>query len=54
MVEFVRPSDHDARMAQARRRAEWELGDGSWAAVILRAYMDPDEDRQALEMEMDE
>jgi hypothetical protein len=43
-----RPHDHDKRMAAARARAEWELGDESWAGLILGAYFHPDEDTEAL------
>lgn len=43
--------DFDARMAQARRRAEWELGDASWAGVIIGAFLYPADDREALERE---
>jgi hypothetical protein len=46
-----RPPDHAERMRQARARSQWELGDESWADVILAAYLDPEEDAQALEME---
>lgn len=48
MSGFEYPPDHEARMAQARRRAEWELGDESWAGVILAAYFNPSEDAHAL------
>lgn len=41
----------EARMAQARRRAEWEIGDGSWADVILAAFLDPEADAEALDMD---
>lgn len=49
--DFKRPPDHDRRMAQARRRAQWELGDQSWAGVIVAAYFDPDADADALAAE---
>lgn len=38
------PSEHEARMRQARARAQWELGDESWADVIIGAYLHPQED----------
>ena len=38
---------------QARARAEWELGDSSWADVILTAYFNPDDDAETLEMDME-
>lgn len=34
--------DHEERLAQARAVAEWELGDGSWADVIVTAYLNPE------------
>ena len=51
---FVFPADHEERMAQARKRAGWELGDESWAGVILGAYFNPDDDAWALERDMAE
>lgn len=47
------PPDHDARLAQARRRAGWELGSKDWADIIIRAYMYPQQDRERLQEEMD-
>lgn len=44
--------DFDERMAAARARAEWELGDASWAGIILGAFMYPEEDRRNLSQEM--
>jgi hypothetical protein len=49
--DFKRPPDHEARMKQARRRAQWDLGSPSWAGVILGAYMNPEADAAALEDE---
>jgi hypothetical protein len=48
IAEPVELPDHEERMAAARARALWELGDPSWAAVIVRAYLRPDEDRRLL------
>ena len=45
---------HDERMEAARARAEWELGDPSWAGLIVGAYLYPRSDRAALRREMDE
>lgn len=45
------PPDHERHMAQARERAQWEIGDPSWAGVIIAAYFFPDDDRDALERE---
>lgn len=36
--------EHETRMAAARARAEWDLGDPSWAGVIIAAYMEPADD----------
>lgn len=47
-TEPVELPDHEERMTVARARAQWELGDPSWAAVIVRAYPRPDEDRRFL------
>ncbi len=41
MEAFEQPTDHDARLAAARERALWELGDAEYADVILAAYEDP-------------
>jgi hypothetical protein len=47
-------SDHDERMKQARARALWELGDPSWAAVIINAYLNPEQDAEQLRNEREE
>lgn len=44
--------DHEARLAQARQRAHYELGDSSWADAIVRAYCDPDADERMLAEEL--
>ncbi len=44
----------ERRVAAARRRAGWELGDPSWAGVIIRALECPAEDAEALKKEMAE
>lgn len=48
------PNDHDDRMRHARARAQWELGNGDWALIILRAYMYPLQDSIALEQQKKE
>lgn len=48
---YVQPPDHNERMAQARARAQWELGDPSWADIIMRAYMHPLRDKESLDQE---
>lgn len=50
----ISATEHNERMAAAKARAQWELGDPSWAAVIVRAYLHPDEDRESLKLEMTE
>jgi len=46
---FVIPRDHEERLNAARARSAYELGDPSWAGVILDAYLRPDENRVALQ-----
>lgn len=43
--------DHDERMEAARNRARWELGDPTWAGVIVGAYLNPEADAEALKKE---
>lgn len=33
--------DYEERMSAARRRAAWELGDSSWATLVIDAFADP-------------
>jgi hypothetical protein len=47
MPDSTEPTEEE-RMAAARARAEWELGDPSWAGVIIGAYLHPREDAAAL------
>lgn len=51
---FVRPPDHEKRMEQMRRRAEWELGDASYAGMLFAAYESPDEDKAAMQRDTDD
>ena len=44
-------ADYERRMAQAKQRAEWELGDRSWADIIIGAFLYPDRDAEALRAE---
>lgn len=44
----------EERMRAARARAEWELGDPSWAGIIVGAYLHPEEDSRALAAEKGE
>ena len=41
------------RMLAARKRAEWELGDGRWAEIIIGAFLYPEADSDALRHEME-
>lgn len=41
-------------MDQARKRALWELGDETWAEVIIGSYLHPEADAEALRAERDE
>lgn len=43
--------DHERRMAAARARSEYEIGDPSWAAVIVGAYLNPEADAAELAKE---
>jgi hypothetical protein len=43
--------DYYARMEAAKARAEWELGDASWAGMIVGAFLWPDPDALAREMD---
>jgi hypothetical protein len=38
--------DFERRMAAARARASWELGDPTWADVLIGAFLDPARDHQ--------
>lgn len=49
--EIRQRPDYDHRMAAARRRAAYELGDPTWAGVILGAFLYPDADTAALAQE---
>ena len=51
---LIREDEHEARMKAACARAQWELGDASWAYLIVGAYMYPTEDAQALAREKGE
>lgn len=52
ITDDIRPPNHDDRMMAARNRARWELGDSSWADVIVGAYLWPDADSKALVQDM--
>lgn len=44
--------DYERRMKAAKARAEWELGDASWAGNIVGAFLYPEYDQEALEKEI--
>ena len=54
MIRAELGHSYDRRLRQAQARAEWELGDESWAMVILRAYFRPDEDQADLQFQIEE
>lgn len=46
--------DYEDRMVAAENRARWELGDPSWAHLIVGAFLYPVEDAHALRREKEE
>ncbi len=48
---YERGERHQKGLAQAKKRAEWELGDEDWAGIIVGAYLHPEQDAVALEKE---
>lgn len=50
-VDLRTLTDYDQRLAAARARAEYELGDASWADTILGAFMHPEQDAAVLRAE---
>lgn len=46
--------DFDDRLAAARERAGYELGDPSFADLIINAFLDPAADQTALAAEMED
>lgn len=46
---LVQHRDHEAGMAAAQRMAAWEIGDAAWAAVIVKAYLNPEQTMAALD-----
>ncbi len=46
--------EYEAGLAQAKKRAEWELGDGSWAGIIIGAFLYPDHDAEGLRLEKED
>jgi hypothetical protein len=53
-MDILNVPDFDKRLAQAKRRAEWELGSRDWATIIISAFCNPDGDAERLEREMTE
>lgn len=50
--EFVRPKDHEARIAVVESYAQWHLGAPSWAARLFTAYEHHEQVRKDLLEEM--
>jgi len=48
IVKTITDEQYEAGMLQARKRAQWELGDAGWAGVILSAFFNPEDDDFAL------
>jgi hypothetical protein len=46
--------DFEERLRVARRRARWEIGDPSWADIILNAFINHEETDKQLDEEMSE
>lgn len=46
---LVQHRDHDAGMVAARRLAAWDIGDASWAGLIVDAYLNPERTMAALD-----
>lgn len=43
--------EYDLRMDAARQVSQWELGDPSWAGVIIGAFLHPNDALENLELE---
>jgi hypothetical protein len=55
LADVIRRSpDFEKRMAAARARSHWEIGDEDWADTILSAFLEPDEDMAVLAQEKEE
>jgi len=52
--EILGENEVEERMKAARARAEWELGDASWAGVIVGAFLHPEDDTIALDREKED
>lgn len=51
LIQKLGQEDYDKRLRAARARAGWELGDPSWANVIIHAFEFPTGDAQMLREE---
>lgn len=50
-MKTITDEQYEAGILQARKRAQWGLGDPSWAGVIIRAFFEPDADAEDLKEE---
>jgi hypothetical protein len=50
-MDILNVPDFDARLRQAKRRAQWELGSPEWATIIVSAFCNPDGDAERLQRE---
>lgn len=53
-MKTITDEQYEAGMLQARKRAQWELGDPGWAGVIINAFLNPEDDALALKEDMEE
>src|SRR3712207_4737076 len=51
LIDEPDASGHEAGLDAARELAQWELGDRSWADVLVDAYRDPVETMRRLDAE---
>lgn len=49
--ELIGEDEYNIRMDAAREVSQWELGDPSWAGVILSAFLYPNESLENLAIE---
>lgn len=53
IINTADSEDYKKRYFAARERAQWELGDSSWADVIINAFLYPEEDAESLTIEQE-
>jgi hypothetical protein len=52
-AEQVAPHDHERGMAAARKLSAWEIGDRSWADLLVEAYLNPEWAEKKLDEEQE-